>query len=52
LWVAVAARFDCFARCDVYHCHVLEHESHDIMRFHNVLPPEIDDILKRDMPMT
>jgi FtsP/CotA-like multicopper oxidase with cupredoxin domain len=50
--VTIAARFDGFAGRYVYHCHVLEHEDHDMMRPYDVLPPEVDDIMMRDMPMT
>ena len=48
----IAARFDGFAGRYVYHCHVLEHEDHDMMRPFDVLPPQVDDIMMRDMPMT
>lgn len=48
----IAARFDGFAGRYVYHCHVLEHEDHDMMRPFDVLPLQVDDIMMRNMPMT
>jgi spore coat protein A len=48
----IAARFDGVAGRFVYHCHILEHEDHDMMRPFDVVPPEIDDIMMREMPMT
>jgi FtsP/CotA-like multicopper oxidase with cupredoxin domain len=48
----IAAKFDGFAGRYVYHCHVLEHEDHDMMRPFDVVPPIINDIMMRDMPMT
>lgn len=47
----IAARFDGFAERYVYHCHILEHEDHDMMRPFDVVPPQVDDIMMRDMPM-
>jgi FtsP/CotA-like multicopper oxidase with cupredoxin domain len=43
--VRVIARFDGFAGRYPYHCHILEHEDHEMMRqFEVVLPPEVTEI--------
>jgi len=37
--VAISARFDGFTGRYMYHCHLLEHEDHDMMRPYVVVPP-------------
>jgi spore coat protein A len=39
--VDVAVRFGVFAGRYMYHCHILEHEDHDMMRPFVVVPPEL-----------
>jgi spore coat protein A len=36
----IIIRFEGFAGRYVWHCHVLEHEDHEMMRPYDVLPPE------------
>jgi spore coat protein A len=35
----IAARFVPYTGQYMYHCHILEHEDHDMMRAYIVLPP-------------
>jgi FtsP/CotA-like multicopper oxidase with cupredoxin domain len=39
--VDIAVRFDVFAGRYMYHCHILEHEDHDMMRPFVVMPAEL-----------
>jgi spore coat protein A len=39
--VDILVRFDAFAGRYMYHCHILEHEDHDMMRPFVVMPPEL-----------
>jgi spore coat protein A len=39
--VDILVRFDTFAGRYMYHCHILEHEDHDMMRPFVVMPPEL-----------
>lgn len=39
--VEVMARFDSYTGRYVYHCHILEHEDHEMMRPYVVLPPTL-----------
>ncbi len=45
-----AGRFDGFTGRYMYHCHILEHEDHEMMRPFVVIPPEVMT-LTPDMPM-
>ena len=38
--VSIAARFDGFTGRYMYHCHLLEHEDHDMMRPFVVMPAQ------------
>jgi o-aminophenol oxidase len=48
--VDVAVRFDAYAGRYMYHCHILEHEDHDMMRPFVVTPPELMPFM--DMKLT
>ena len=39
--VDLLVRFDAYAGRYMYHCHILEHEDHDMMRPFVVMPPEL-----------
>jgi o-aminophenol oxidase len=39
--VDIAVLFDTYAGRYMYHCHILEHEDHDMMRPFVVMPPEV-----------
>jgi spore coat protein A len=39
--VDLVVRFDAYAGRYMYHCHILEHEDHDMMRPFVVMPPEL-----------
>jgi FtsP/CotA-like multicopper oxidase with cupredoxin domain len=39
--VDILVRFDAFAGRYMYHCHILEHEDHDMMRPFVVMPAEL-----------
>jgi spore coat protein A len=39
--VDILVRFEAFAGRYMYHCHILEHEDHDMMRPFVVMPPEL-----------
>ena len=39
--VDILVRFDTFAGRYMYHCHILEHEDHDMMRPFVVMPAEL-----------
>jgi spore coat protein A len=39
--VDIVVRFDVFCGRYMYHCHILEHEDHDMMRPFVVMPPEL-----------
>jgi spore coat protein A len=39
--VDILVRFEAFAGRFMYHCHILEHEDHDMMRPFVVMPPEL-----------
>jgi spore coat protein A len=39
--VDILVRFETFAGRYMYHCHILEHEDHDMMRPFVVMPPEL-----------
>jgi spore coat protein A len=39
--VDILVRFETFAGRFMYHCHILEHEDHDMMRPFVVMPPEL-----------
>lgn len=39
--VDIAVLFDTYAGRYLYHCHILEHEDHDMMRPFVVMPPEV-----------
>ena len=39
--VDILVRFESFAGRYMYHCHILEHEDHDMMRPFVVMPPEL-----------
>jgi spore coat protein A len=45
----IVATFDGFSGRYMYHCHVLEHEDHEMMRLFVVLPKAILDLMP-DMP--
>jgi FtsP/CotA-like multicopper oxidase with cupredoxin domain len=48
--VAIAATFDGFTGRYMYHCHLLEHEDHDMMRPFVVMPAAALAAMA-DMPM-
>ena len=48
--VSIAMRFDGFTGRYMYHCHILEHEDHDMMRPFVVTPRPVMDLMP-DMPM-
>jgi spore coat protein A len=39
--VDIVVRFEAFSGRYMYHCHILEHEDHDMMRPFVVMPPEL-----------
>jgi spore coat protein A len=39
--VDIVVRFESYAGRYMYHCHILEHEDHDMMRPFVVMPPEL-----------
>jgi FtsP/CotA-like multicopper oxidase with cupredoxin domain len=39
--VDILVRFDVFCGRYMYHCHILEHEDHDMMRPFVIMPPEL-----------
>lgn len=51
--VVIAARFDGFSGRYMYHCHILEHEDHDMMRPFVVVPEQAMNVMDAmgDMPM-
>jgi FtsP/CotA-like multicopper oxidase with cupredoxin domain len=51
--VVIAARFAGFTGRYMYHCHILEHEDHDMMRPFVVVPPAALSVMDAmgDMPM-
>jgi spore coat protein A len=51
--VVIAARFDGFTGRYMYHCHILEHEDHDMMRPFVVVPEQAMNVMDAmgDMPM-
>jgi spore coat protein A len=49
--VSFAAKFDGFTGQYMYHCHILEHEDHDMMRPFVVMPREVMDVLDADKDM-
>lgn len=40
-WVSVLGHFDGAAGSFMYHCHILDHEDHTMMRPFVVLPPDV-----------
>lgn len=47
--VSIVARFNGYSGRYMYHCHVLEHEDHDMMRPFVVVPPEVLDLMDDGM---
>jgi len=45
--VDIAVRFEVFAGRYMYHCHILEHEDHDMMRPFVVMPQELMPFMER-----
>jgi spore coat protein A len=45
--VDIAVRFEVFAGRYMYHCHILEHEDHDMMRPFVVMPGELMPFMER-----
>jgi FtsP/CotA-like multicopper oxidase with cupredoxin domain len=45
--VDIAVRFEAFAGRYMYHCHILEHEDHDMMRPFVVMPEELMPFMER-----
>jgi spore coat protein A len=45
--VDIAVRFEVFAGRYMYHCHILEHEDHDMMRPFVVMPEELMPFMER-----
>jgi FtsP/CotA-like multicopper oxidase with cupredoxin domain len=43
--VSIAARFDGFSGRFMYHCHILEHEDHEMMRPFVVMPMEVMNLM-------
>jgi len=43
--VTIAAKFDGYTGRYVYHCHVLEHEDHEMMRPYVVMPAEVMQLM-------
>ena len=48
--VSIAARFEGFTGRYMYHCHILEHEDHEMMRAFVVMPLPVMQSMK-EMPM-
>ncbi|MBN3927916.1 multicopper oxidase domain-containing protein [Nostoc sp. NMS4] len=47
--LSIAARFNGYCGRYMYHCHILEHEDHDMMRPFVVVPPEVLDLMDDSM---
>jgi spore coat protein A len=47
--LSIAARFNGYCGRYMYHCHILEHEDHDMMRPFVVVPPEVLDLMDEGM---
>jgi FtsP/CotA-like multicopper oxidase with cupredoxin domain len=47
----IVAKFDGFVGRYMYHCHILEHEDHEMMRPFVVVPGEILDLMSEMKPM-
>jgi len=50
--VDILVRFEAFAGRYMYHCHILEHEDHDMMRPFVVMPPELMPFMDGDQSPT
>lgn len=47
--LSIAARFNGYCGRYMYHCHILEHEDHDMMRPYIVVPAEVLDLMDEGM---